>query len=163
TVNDSFFFHPDAQNGNSLRLGLGGALNGSVSITGNYIGGGGQATQLELWSNLTFTGNTIAAGTAPGGNDQLTFYIPMSGASELCNNNTYYNNPTGTRGYYYDVGSSSMTFSQWKSMKGFDGTSQQLTGYPTTNWTFVRPNAYDPNRAHIIIYNWTNAASITVN
>src|SRR5262249_35783669 len=99
TVKDSFFFHPDAQNGNSLRLGLGGALNGSVSITGNYIGGGGQATQLELWSNLTFTGNTIAAGTAPGGNDQVTFYIPMSGASEIWNNNTYYNNTTGTRGY----------------------------------------------------------------
>lgn len=37
-----------------------------------------------------------------------------------------------------------------------------LEGPPETNVVEIRPNAYEPGRAHIIIYNWENAPSVTV-
>jgi hypothetical protein len=34
---------------------------------------------------------------------------------------------------------------------------------PTTNQIFVRPNKYEPKRAHIIVYNWTLQSTVQVN
>jgi Bacterial Ig domain len=38
-----------------------------------------------------------------------------------------------------------------------------LLNTPTTNMVTVRPNSYEPGRAHIIIYNWENLNSVAVN
>ncbi len=37
-----------------------------------------------------------------------------------------------------------------------------LTKDPTAPRVFVRPNKYEPGRAHVVVYNWTRAATVAV-
>ena len=36
------------------------------------------------------------------------------------------------------------------------------TTKPSSPWTFVRPNRYDPSRGHVIVYNWTLQGKVDV-
>jgi len=46
---------------------------------------------------------------------------------------------------------------------GFDGGGNTYLRSPSGTNVFVRPNAYEPGRANIIIYNWSRAATVDVN
>jgi hypothetical protein len=37
-----------------------------------------------------------------------------------------------------------------------------LTSAPTAPTVFIRPNAYHPGRAHVVVYNWSQAATVAV-
>jgi hypothetical protein len=164
TVKNCFFYLPAGHSGQQLKLGIGGANNGQATVTGNYIAGGGQAIEVEKWSPLVFTGNTLHATNNQTGNSEITLYKAQSGTPSVTwNNNTYWNQISGGGGYYPAAGSSSRTFTQWKSDTTFDAASIQSVGTASTNWVFIRPNTYEIGRAHIIVYNWTGAASVTVN
>jgi hypothetical protein len=162
TVKDNFLFHPNGINGTNLKLGLG-ELGGASSTTGNYIAHGIPVSLLN-WTPVTFTGNTIrGSNNTGGGNSSMILYEPNSSATVNWNNNSYYNSVTDGRGYYPTNASSSRTFAQWKSDRGFDLNSTQTASAPSSNWIFVRPNAYDSNRANIVIYNWVGSTSVSVN
>jgi hypothetical protein len=45
---------------------------------------------------------------------------------------------------------------------GLDRNSSFAPGAPTGLWTTVRPNAYDPGRANIVIFNWDLQPSVQV-
>jgi hypothetical protein len=163
TVKNNFLYHPNNHAGGSARMGLGGGGNGRLTFTGNYLGGGSAQLEIALWSNITFTGNTIAAGTAFVSNDQVIAYNAAAGATVNWNNNSYFNNTTNTRGFFYNVGGSSLSFSQWKSSSGVDAASTHATGNPSATAVFVRANAHDPNQANIIVYNWGAGGTVNVN
>jgi hypothetical protein len=68
---------------------------------------------------------------------------------------------------YYGAGSvlwngSTGTYASWPSWTGFDAHSTYHPGAPTGIWTFVRPNKYEAGRAHIVVYNWDLASSVSV-
>jgi hypothetical protein len=163
TVKNCFFYLPAGHSGQQLKLGIGGANNGQATVTGNFIAGGGQAIEVEKWSPLIFTGNTLHATNNQIGNSEMILYKPQSGTPSVSwNNNTYWNQITGAVGYYPAAGSSSRTFTQWKSDTTFDAASTQTVG-ASANWVLIRPNIYEAGRANIIVYNWTGATSIDVN
>jgi hypothetical protein len=61
TVANSMLYHPvdaDANMGGSLVLGYT-AVSKAVTITDNYIAGGKRAVNLQNWSTVTMTGNTV--------------------------------------------------------------------------------------------------------
>ena len=75
-------------------------------------------------------------------------------------NNTYYNTTTQTR--FGVVGPGSQTFTNWKSLTGFDASSTAI-GSALPDQAIVRPNGYEAGRANIIIYAASGATSINVN
>src|SRR6185295_3361546 len=56
----------------------------------------------------------------------------------------------------------SVNFATWMLLTGLDKSSTYTPGAPTGVWTSVRPNAYEPGRANIVIYNWPLNASVPV-
>lgn len=60
------------------------------------------------------------------------------------------------------VFNSFLSFANWKT-NGFDTHSTFSTTVPTNSVrTFVIPDSYTPNRAHIAVYNYTTATSVSV-
>lgn len=162
TIKNNFLFIPGARGGEQLKLGLGGSTNGRLTVTGNFIGGGGQALSISKWGPITFTGNTIHAKTnMGGGNSEMAYYEALGGSPSITwNNNTYWNQVSNARGYYSVIGGSARTFPQWKADLGFDSNSAENVMAPTSNWVSVRKNAYDTKRANIIIYNWLGTSTV---
>ena len=55
-----------------------------------------------------------------------------------------------------------MNWEQWRNETGFDQNSSITTSSPSGVDVIVRPNEYETQRAHIIIYNWEGANSVSV-
>ncbi len=162
TLKDNFMWHPFGVNGSNLVVGLGGAQNGSVTITGNYVAGGIPLT-VDNWTRVTVSGNTFyGANNTGGGNSTMVLYLGATQSIANWNSNVSYNLITGATGYFPGAGSDSSTFSQWKRATGFDTNSTERTTVPTGNASFVRANAYDANQANIVVYNWTGGSSVAV-
>ena len=54
-------------------------------------------------------------------------------------------------------------FATWKRLTGLGATDQAGVAAPTAPKVVVRPNAYEPGRANIVVYNWGAQSSIAVN
>jgi len=159
TVKDNFTFHPDGKNGTNLKLNMSG---GSLSVTGNWIAHG-IPVDIANSTPLTFTGNNVrGTNNSGGGNNTIILHIPAASPSTTWNSNSYFNSITSGLGYYFDTGSSNLSFSQWKTNSGFDGSTTETLSAPGSNWTFARANIYDANRANAIVYNWTGGTTATV-
>ncbi len=63
--------------------------------------------------------------------------------SVTMNGNTFYNPPRGINTVLYP-------------------NNTYLTTAPTSNKIFIRPNVYEPKRAHIVVYNWQNLDFVSV-
>jgi hypothetical protein len=99
-------------------------------------------------NSLVVSGNQIS-----NPNDQLTD-MRGSWAGMTFSGNRWFGN--GGVEFHPD----SQTFSQWKATTRAQDT--YITGRPSGQQVFVRPNAYEPGRAHVIVYNWSGAGSVTV-
>jgi hypothetical protein len=144
------YYNPDRM-GNSFRIGYNfGTTNTNGTATNNYIVGTAFVSQWT--SGFTFTGNTVIN---PSGTIVLVDQdVPTNSTWD---NNTY----SGSKSSPFNVLSSDITFSQWQSKYGFDSHSTLSASTPP-NHIVVEPNAYEPGRANIIVYNWTGAGSVTV-
>lgn len=72
--------------------------------------------------------------------------------------NSWYSNasdPFSIDWEYYD-------WAEWKSITGFDPNGSFSSGTPAGTDVFVRPNAYENKRGHVIIYNWDGNATVEV-
>jgi len=144
------YYNPDRM-GNSFRIGYNfGTTNTNGTATNNYIVGTAFVSQWT--SGFTFTGNTVIN---PSGTIVLVDQdVPTNSTWD---NNTY----SGSKSSPFNVLSSDIAFSQWQSKYGFDSHSTLSASTPP-NHIVVEPNAYEPGRANIIVYNWTGAGSVTV-
>jgi hypothetical protein len=125
--------------------------------TGNYLAGGAPTLRIEHWQNLTFTGNTVT------GNSTDIFASSLLATEKSAwnwNSNAFYYNGSSTP--FVGSGSSSQTFSQWKSDTGFDSASSYASTLPP-NAVFIRPNQYEAGRANIVVYNWARQNSVSLN
>jgi hypothetical protein len=53
-------------------------------------------------------------------------------------------------------------FADWQNVTGYDKNSAYTVGGLSGTRVFVRPNRYEAGRANIIVYNWDNLGSVTV-
>jgi hypothetical protein len=123
-------------------------LNRDVKLLDNYVV---SKTPLRLWwwENVDFKGNTIYS------NDEaLDLKMPrgINSKGYRWDFNTYFSDSTVRLKFANDSGV--VSFSQWRGTTGFDAHSQLMTDRPSGIKVFVRPNRYEPGRAHIVIYNW---------
>jgi hypothetical protein len=129
--------------------------------------GGSQAFAVANFDSVTFAKNTILITPIANRGANAFVYNLLAGinASYSWDENTIYNDAmAGTNGLkrHYEFNRANYAFDQWQTTSGFDGKSSAHTSRPTGTWVFLRPNQYEPGRAHIIVYNWDQEASVSV-
>ena len=132
----------------------------NLTFTNNRITWGEPPLRLNTWSPATMINNKIV------GSYGLVWgsYMTAGDPNRVINNNTYhypngasgilFQNPPNTPGY--------LNFAGWKQSIGGDANSTFSTSKPTGTEVFVRPNQYEPGRAHVIVYNWDMLDTITI-
>jgi hypothetical protein len=154
-IEDNYAYHTPSEDVGYSRLGwTWSPVNEDVSASRNYWMGGFSAIELWNWNNVTFTNNTAYA--AKSFVAILSLLESQKTSGYAWDNNTYYG--TGL----FRLSGQNRNWEAWKASTGLDANSRQISGAPTGIWTFVRPNRYEPGRAHIVIYNWDHKDSVAV-
>ena len=152
-TNNTLYFSPGASGFINARVGFEGLLNGAVAVHDNYIVGGGATLDMGFWQAPTVANNTlVGSSTMVNVHDTSTVGWEWEG-------NQYWRDPTVTE---WTFRGSDYTFANWKTASGLGATDHATAGQPVVPQVFVRPNAYEPGRAHVVIYNWSGQATVPV-
>ena len=139
-----------------------------IVVTNNYFSG--VRVRMGRWQTATFTGNIVRA----SGQVELdqTVQSAFNPANYTWDNNDFLTDSrfcSGTCPYAViagsGVGSSYQTLAQWQAVTGLDAHSvgtQTATGRPASNVTFVRRNDYENGRANVVVYNWLQQTSVSI-
>lgn len=156
-MQDCFTYFPDDPFTNSTAAwGMTALpLDGLVTIEDNVFVGGGKGVTINGWGQVNFTGNTCY--TTEG----EVLDIGITGALLNCtfNYNNYYKDSDQ---FLYKQGTHYETLEAWQAATGWDANSIQISGQPDTPWIYLRENRYEPDRAHLVIYNWPETDTVTV-
>ncbi len=136
-------------------LGYSGAVSDGGRIEGNYLVCG--ATASRCLSAKSFKNTRIAGNTVVGARN-LVDYNSTGSSGNTFSGNTYH----GAYATPFSINGAGKSFAIWKSTTGFDATSTHSTSRPTATRVFVRPNAYEAGRGHVIVYNWSSSSSVLV-
>ena len=134
--------------------------------------GDGLLNGIHLEGNVSFNSGTLSAqgtsgnignlGQPPANNmamiDNMTYFSPGIGGSNWLLGSGDGLTATGN----YVVGGSGMSEGTWTNAIITGNTVITSGTKPTQPLVFVRPNAYEPGRAAVIIYNWSRQASVSV-
>ena len=155
SVQNNYFFHPYTSNGSNLAWGYGAGIADGTVANNYFVGGGGALIGVGNTTNSTINNNQFFS-TRAG-----VYYAQIyPGSSYAWNNNTYHK--AQGRNVYALSGVGVFGFSSWKTQTGFDLSSVE-TNANLPDTVVVRPNAYTPGRAHVIVYSPSRAASVSVN
>jgi hypothetical protein len=120
--------------------------NRAAEVRDNYfMGYNGLA--LDRWLKMTATGNEIWAPMS------LLTWQKAPGAKDedwLVDHNVYHALADQKK-------FNGRTFAEHRKASGFDGSSRLVAttrGRPTGTRIFIRPNRYEPGRAHVAVFNW---------
>jgi hypothetical protein len=154
---DNYTYRDARDESQSVHLGYPDVDQGDAILRDNYFVSGSNR-QGALWvkrvQKLVMTGNTLVS-RGP----LVEWVSPQSGGSVEMEDNTYYARP-GAGGFLFD--GAAYNFNQWQKFTQLDGGSEMINGLPEGTRVFVRPNEYEPGRGHIIIYNWDEKPSVSV-
>jgi hypothetical protein len=151
------YFPPDPRTKSTALWGsVPSPIDGRMTVENNVFVGGGKGVEIGGWEQVIFQGNTCY--TALG--DLLD--IGTIGDPTHCtiNNNTYYQ---GSDAFLYKEGIHYDSLAAWQATTGWDLNSTRMAGRPQTPWIHLRVNKYEPDRAHLVIYNWPETDTVTVN
>jgi hypothetical protein len=132
--------------GASINMG-GGASSNNNSLTNNAFYGFAGQGGLDFSrgnQNVTMTGNMV--GTPAGGGGDL-YLTSQTGAVTITGNN-----------FYDDFIEPSDYATLWPSNNWYLSPGAA----PSGSWILVRPNAYEPGRGHVAVFNWSHASSVPV-
>ncbi len=140
--------------------------HGDAVVLDNYLVAGHNGTTgvlfMRSFQNQTVSGNTIVARGVLADNQ-----VGQLAQTSTWDRNAYHGGDgTPGRPFHFNntqTGSDEIfTFAGWRAATGFDQNSTFSSAYPRDTRVFVRPNKYEPGRAHIVIYNWTRQPSVAV-
>ena len=140
------YFSPGA-GGINVRLGSEAAGNNrSVALRDTYAGGGDIGLQMELpWDTAEVTDNVFL-----GSRTALRTGGAGLGTRYAWRGNRYANDPAAAA-WRHD--GRDVDWAGWRAATGL-GDTDALVAPPESTVVFVRPNAYEPGRATIVVYNW---------
>lgn len=113
---------------------------------------------LGNWNSLAGFDNTFIGGDGADESYRVVGLVASPGAWTLDRNAYHYTGPNAEP--FREDGVSDYTLAGWQAATGFDLSSTLVVGPPTVNRIIVQPNAYDPARSHVVIYNWEGLASV---
>lgn len=131
------------------------ANNKDLAVRDNYFAGGDPVASVADWLSVTMTGNTFR-----GSKRLLELSLPEGvAASAYAWDNNHYESD---RASSFSFQGQTLDFAGWQGATGFDrGGGWNVVGAGGAGGVrvFVRPNLYEPGRAHIVVYNWDRTAS----
>lgn len=145
---NTLYYSYDASEIN-MRLGYDGTQNEDIIVKNNYASGGDPVVNVRLWSQMTFSGNTIT------GIHGMTHLDQKAG--NQWTNNSWYRDPAATA---WDYAGSSLSLDGWRQATGLSATDAAPAPAPTDVRVVVRPNKYEAGRAHITVNNWAQQATV---
>ena len=151
-VDNMLYFSPGYGTWNA-RLGYSTTLNGTVTFRGNYVVGGTEELDVAFWQTAVIDGNTLM-----GASSMTQLHDPNTSGGQW-SGNVHHRDPASKAWSYQG---SAYTFSGWQAATGLGPSDQATAAAPTTPWVFVRPNRFEPGRAHVVVYNWGRLAAVSV-
>jgi len=147
TLLNNFTYH--SKPGTSVRLGYG-ATNEDLSLRDNYFAG---FTTIQRWNRLQVSGNTLVGA---GSLLSLDIPTPVQPSVYAWDRNTYLQRggPYAPLAASRDRVGLASNWTEWQAKLGLDANGTYSEKPPFPNRVFVRPNRYEPGRAHIVVYNW---------
>ena len=132
------------------------AHNRNGVVRDNYL-----ATRCSVhnWDELVFAGNTVV-------NPTREFLLDATKLEALpkyeWDRNAYLGAKVAGNFFQLRVGQASeaLPFEEWRRRTGFDATSRADATPPKDVFVAVRPNRYDPDRAHVVVFNWAGQATV---
>jgi len=128
--------------------------NGAAIVKDNYIMGY-NGLALDRWLKMTATGNEIWAPMA------ILYWRKGHGAEDedwVVDNNIYHALPEEKK-------FNGKTLAEHQQGSGFDRDSKLIptvNGRPAGTRIFLRPNRYEPGRAHVAVFNWDGKDAVEV-
>jgi hypothetical protein len=150
TVVRNLSYHTPGMGGTN-KLGYR-ADNKDAVVQNNYFIGGNPALRVMGFEQATVTGNTYYEKRR-----NIFEIFPPRQAQQYSyevDDNSYWQ---GEYGAPFAFGVVIFNFSDWQQRYGFDKNSRWITTpgkRPTGTVVFLRPNQYEPGRAHLGILNW---------
>ncbi len=155
----------------AIRVDGAGRPVSELSVENSVFTGTYSPVALYDIAMLRFVGNKVVAGVLPDDPPYgvISFYAPGEHMTAhfpnyLIDQNSYYRYAGPVKMAVRNSTASTDTavpFATWQSSYGWDQGGTAATGLPTTNWVYVRPNAYEAGRAHVVVYNWEDMASVS--
>ena len=156
-VRQCYTYYPDQ--GNFKRgadLGYGGE-NGRLTVEQSCFVGGQDALWLRKWREATLTKCVFL--TANGSGLRLFRPAKFQPSHYRFADNIYYK--LAAPPLQLDD-EQPIDLEAWQAATGLDKTSRMVAGRPDRPWVFLRPNRYEPQRAMLIVYNWSRTAEVEV-
>jgi len=125
--------------GANLVLGYRSKDNSGLRAWGNYL----MKTTITEWQQMNMRHNVFLEG--------IDMNAPVNLNQYKMDSDVFYPYTGGSGG---DL--------QMLKQKGLEKNSTKLNNYPAVPEVFVRPNKYEPGRAHIVVYNWPKYDSVPV-
>jgi hypothetical protein len=136
----------------NLVAGFSDYANGDMTLQHNYAVGGTYTLSVGHWSQLTATDNQLF-GT---GHVLQVRDTALSGYQWTAN--AFNRDPLAAAWQYNGT---DYAFVAWKLTSGLGLSDLILPGTPATQ-VFVRPSAYEPGLATVVVYNWGHQGSVSV-
>jgi hypothetical protein len=143
---------PGVAYGNA-RIGYSTTHNGTMTFRDNYVVGGAPVMDVGYWQELTVSGNTLL------GASQMVLLRDPRTTGQQWTGDLHHRDPVATAWRYV---ATDYEFSAWQGATGLGATDAATALPPAATKVFVRPNVYEPGRAHIVIYNWSGLSSVAV-
>ena len=153
-----------------LQLGYDGRQNGAINCSENHLYHihPGWALQCKYWLTPTIDNNVFFIGGEDGNNLITVVVYPAdeAGMDVPIDNNIYYNYNTSGELDRFKVDDVWCNWKEWQAL-GYDANGTFSLSAPTTNEVFVYENeyrdTYDKRQGIVIIWNWEELDSISVN
>lgn len=162
TIDQNYTYRTNYADTKAAEIGHNLVVNHDLVFTNNYFVGGWWF--MGAWTKATVTGNTLYSSTRGG---MIWSLGELSGQG--WSGNTFFGDSTlptwrhsPSVGPLPLEGSVTTTFNGWRSLTGFADPGTYAGSAPTELKVIVRPNRYEQGRATIIVYNWTQQSSVSV-
>jgi len=164
----NMIYQPSDGSGRSLTVGYANVDQVDAVIKDNFIVHGQNrygGLFVKRVANLTVSGNTIVSRAK-----LISFTQAEKAGQQEWNHNHYYYAGDKADGdaapELFDIGDAvadiaAFDFATWQADTGFDAGSAFHLTLPE-NRIFIRPNKYEPGRAHIVVYNFQGLQSVKV-
>ena len=155
-VGNLLYFSPGA-GGINIRLGKHRFPYRDLELRENYVVGGRAGLEIQApWERLTVTNNTFIGYP----NTSLVSTAgALSGGTTAFRGNVFHG-AASAKAWRHE--GTSQPLAGWVRASGVLSRDSLVVGPPSRPRVFVRPNRYEPGRAHVAIYNWGRRAAVEV-
>jgi len=152
TIDQNYTYRTNYTNTQTADVGNNITVNEDVVFTNNYFAGGW--LRVGSWLTATVMGNTLYNFTSGG-----MVWNMGSLSGQTWSDNTFFGDSVASVWRYNDGVTS---FNGWRALTGFADPGTYAGSAPTGVKIVVRANQYEPGRANIIVYNWAQQSTVSV-